>query len=103
MTILAYFADLLCQEAPDAELIIDRRWITAAERLDLIGDGRIIAATFVPLVALGETIVPAVAWLVENFEPGPYVTADLTSALRAAELCARVTSLRFGGLDPRDT
>lgn len=101
MTVLAYFADLLCQEAPDAEMIIDRRWILPEERDWLLIDGRVIAATFVPLEpAFG---VNPVAWLVQGIEPGPYVTSHFASALRATDLRATVTSLRFGGLDPRDT
>ena len=100
MTILAYFADLLCQEAPDAELIIDRRWITAAERLDLIGDGRIIAATFVPLVALGANTDQAIAWFV-HATPGPFITRSHEEAYAHHEAGINVTSLRFGGLDPR--
>jgi hypothetical protein len=98
--ILGYFADLLYKEDPHGEPIIDRRWITTAERHDLIGDGRIVAATFVPLIASSGGIVNAVAWLVQS-EPGPYITTSLNAALSAAEQRANVTSLRFGGLDPR--
>jgi len=99
MTVLGYFADLLCQEAPDGETVIDRRWITADERTDLIGDGRVIAATFVPLIA---TQGVGVAWLVHT-EPGPFVTPYVRAAAEYRERGYRVDSLRFGGLDPRET
>lgn len=97
--ILAYFADLLCREDPEGEAIIDRRWITADERHDLIGDGRVVAATFVPLIAGSRD--NAIAWLV-RCTPGPIITSLREEARAHFMAGISVDGLRFGGLDPRD-
>lgn len=48
-------------------------YLTADERQELIGHECIDSAVYTPLVPCAQG---AVAWLVENVSPGPFVTAD---------------------------
>lgn len=101
LKILAYFADLLFQEDPNGETLIDRRWITPEERNDLIGDGRVIAATFVPLFEqqdVGPSARLATAWLIKSSWSRDFVTARHENMRAALHAGAKATPLAFGNI-----
>ena len=91
MTILAYFADILYTDGTR-----DEKWLTVDERNDLIGDGRIAAATYVPAVRQHDGgWLTAVAWLLEMIVPGPCVTTNEQAAMSAWQLGVTVTPLQL--------
>ena len=91
MTILAYFADLLYADGTREE-----KWLTVDERNDLTGDGRIVAATYIPAVRQYEGFwLNAPAWLLEMIVPGPLVTTSERAAMSAWQLGVTVTPLQF--------
>jgi len=92
MTILAYFADLLYADGTREE-----KWLTVNERNDLIGDGRIACATYIPAVRQCEgSWLHAPAWLLDY--PAVRVAAITTreqAAMSAWQLGVTVTPLQF--------
>lgn len=91
MTILAYFADILYTDG-----MRDEKWLTVDERNALIGDGRIAAVTYIPAVRQSDDgWLNAPAWLIENIEPGPFVTDKSNAAMSAWQLGGTVTPLQF--------
>lgn len=91
MTILAYFADLLYTDGTREE-----KWLTVDERNDLIGDGRIVCATYIPAVRQYEGgWLNAPAWLLEMIVPGPAITTSEQAAMSAWQLGVTVTPLQF--------
>ena len=96
--ILGYFVDLMYKEDLRSETITDRRWNTAEDCIGLIGDDRVFAATWLPLVAAVDD-ASAVAWLVAGVDPGPYVTDSRTDAMAALDMGATVTGLQFAQPD----
>lgn len=91
MTILAYFADVLY-----ADGVRDEKWLTVDERNALIGDSRIAAVTYIPLVRYdGENWLTATAWLIEQIDPGPFVTTNANAAASAWQLGGKTTPLQY--------
>jgi hypothetical protein len=87
--ILGYFSDILYTDGSRAE-----KYLTVDERNDLIGDGRIASASYIPLAASVSRTM-AIAWLVEKVTPGPYITSNWRSAEGALLTGAQVTGLRL--------
>lgn len=91
MTTLAYFADILYTDGAR-----DEKWLTVDERNDLIGDGRVAAATYIPASRQQcEGWLNAAAWLIENIEPGPFISNSHIAAMAAWQLGGTVTPLQL--------
>ena len=86
--ILGYFADIIYADTSREE-----RWLTVDERNDLIGDGRVACATYIPLARFAGSWLHAPAWLIENISPGPYITTTQAGAMSAWQIGGTVTPL----------
>lgn len=87
--ILGYVADILWADGSR-----EVRYLTAAERTDLIGDGRVAAATYVPLTAAPLGALPT-AWFVKS-PSASRVVSDWGTALAFLETGHSVTCLIIG-------